>query len=209
MPEAARRPHASAWSNRRLAWFKEFSSPSTVVDHAAKALELAVTLAKATGSELRILYVASHQPLTQAEQRLAETEYSAEIGAFLGAAQLLPRLAGAPGCPRHTGALKPGHRRGRASGGGRKHPASGGDPGSGADGVAKVTTMMETGDPADVIVIQAQAHKADLVMLGLPGPKRCKGCAAWQRVAQGRTCGVLLGRNRKVSCKRIKGAAIV
>ena len=41
-----------------------------------------MTIAKATGSELRILHVASHQPLTQAEQRLAETEYAGEMGRF-------------------------------------------------------------------------------------------------------------------------------
>ena len=162
-------------------------------DHAAKALELAVTLAKATGSELRILYVASHQPLTQAEQRLAETEYSAEIGAFLGAAQLLPDSLERPaalGTLVHS-SRDIGEAVRRVVGESILHRAA---TQAERDGVAKVTTMMETGDPADVIVNQAQAHKPDLVMLGSRGLSDVKGVllgSVSHKVAHVASCSVV------------------
>jgi nucleotide-binding universal stress UspA family protein len=42
--------------------------------HAQRALDLAVMLAKATGSELAILNVVTGHPITDAERNLAETE---------------------------------------------------------------------------------------------------------------------------------------
>ena len=48
-------------------------------NHADKALDLAITLAKATGSELEIVNVVSDQSLNQDELTLAETEYGTAI----------------------------------------------------------------------------------------------------------------------------------
>src|SRR5215475_14025829 len=64
-------------------------------NHADKALDLAITLAKATGSELEILNVLSNQSLTEGELTLAETEYGTAIQQSLGDLKLVP-LGGAP-----------------------------------------------------------------------------------------------------------------
>ena len=64
-------------------------------NHADKALDLAITLAKATGSELEIVNVLSDQSLTQDELTLAETEYGTAMHQGLGDLKLVP-LGGAP-----------------------------------------------------------------------------------------------------------------
>ena len=73
--------------------------------HAQRALDLAVMLAKATGSELAILNVVTGHPITDAERNLAETEYWTEVS---GALDALPPAAPEEGpqtIPSGPGAL--------------------------------------------------------------------------------------------------------
>jgi nucleotide-binding universal stress UspA family protein len=143
-------------------------------DHADKALDLAVTLAKATGSELVILNAVSDQPITEAEQDLAETEYWAEVSGALGAATPSPEPQAIPEGPgalirssRHVGAAV---RRVLGEQIVRQAAAM-----AQGKGIAKVTTAVENGDPASVIVKQAKALKADLTILGSRGLGDVKG----------------------------------
>ena len=68
-------------------------------NHADKALDLAITLAKSTDSELEIVNVLSNQSLSQDELTLAETEYGTAMRQGLGDLKLVP-LGGAPWAQR-------------------------------------------------------------------------------------------------------------
>ncbi len=145
-------------------------------DHADRALDLAVTLAKATGSELAILYAVSDQAITEAEQDLAETEYGAEVSSALGALPPAPE-SGPQAIPEGPGALIRSSRHvgaavRRVLGEQIVREAAATARGK---GISKVTTAVENGDPASVIVRQAKALQADLTILGSRGLGDVKG----------------------------------
>jgi nucleotide-binding universal stress UspA family protein len=136
--------------------------------HSAKALDLAVTLAKATGSALRIVYVTTDQPLTEPEQRLAETEYAVEVGGAVGSlGQLMePELlrTGGGGLVRASRDIGAAVRRVLGEQILRRAAAD-----AESKGVAKVTTTVESGDPATAILREADRAKPDLLLLGSRG----------------------------------------
>jgi nucleotide-binding universal stress UspA family protein len=143
-------------------------------NHADKALELAITLAKATGSELEILNVLSDQTLSQSELTLAEAEYGTAIHQGLGDLKLVP-LGGAPwvgmdALLQTRPELGPTARRVLGEQIVRRAATT-----AKTKGVAVVTTAIETGDPASAIVRRSQEAKADLVMLGSRGLGNIKG----------------------------------
>ena len=143
-------------------------------DHADKALDLAITLAKATDSELEIVNVLSDQSLTQDELTLAETEYGAAMHQGLGDLKLVP-LGGAPwvgttALLQTRPELGPTVRRVLGEQIVRQAAAT-----ATTKGVARVTTAVESGDPASAIVRRAQEAKADLVMMGSRGLSNIKG----------------------------------
>jgi nucleotide-binding universal stress UspA family protein len=74
-------------------------------DHAQRALDLAVMLAKATGSELAILNVVTDHPTTDAERNLAEAEYWTEVSGALGALPPAPLEEWPQTTPSGPGAL--------------------------------------------------------------------------------------------------------
>ena len=143
-------------------------------NHADKALDLAITLATATGSELEILNVLSDQSLTEGEPTLAETEYGSAIERGLGDLKLVP-LGGAPwvgtaALVQTRPELSPTVRRVLGEQIVRKAAAA-----ASAKGVTRVTTAVESGDPASAIVKRAREAKADLVVLGSRGLGTIKG----------------------------------
>jgi nucleotide-binding universal stress UspA family protein len=143
-------------------------------NHADKALDLAITLAKSTDSELEIVNVQSNQSLTQEELTLAETEYGTAIQQGLGDLKLVP-LGGAPwvgttALLRSSPELSPSVRRVLGEQIVRQAAAT-----ARTKGVARVSTAVESGDPASAIVRRAQEAKADLVMLGSRGLSNIKG----------------------------------
>src|SRR5262249_5933654 len=143
-------------------------------DHADKALDLAITLAKATGSELEIVNVLSDQPLTKGELTLAETEYGTAIQQGLGDLKMIP-LGGGPWAGTisllntrpELGATV---RRVMGEQILRRAAAT-----AKTKGVARVTTAVESGDPANAIVQRAREVKADLVVVGTRGLSNIKG----------------------------------
>ncbi|HZT20965.1 MAG TPA: universal stress protein [Dongiaceae bacterium] len=162
-------------------------------DHADKALDLAVTLARATGCELRILNVVSAGPLTEGELALAETEYRNEVHRGLGDLELLP-----VGGPQWTGVgtlleTRPelGPTVHRVLGEQIVRQAAAEACAKGAD---RVTTAVESGDPASVIVSQAREAEADLVVLGSRGLSDLKGLllgSVSHKVANTAECSVV------------------
>jgi nucleotide-binding universal stress UspA family protein len=142
--------------------------------HADKALDLAITLAKATGSELEIVNVLSSHSLTQDELTLAETEYGTAIHQGLGDLKLVPlggaQWVGTTALLQTRPELGPTVHRVL----GEQIVRQAADTAT-TKGVARVTTAVETGDPASAIVQRAQEAKADLVMLGSRGLGSIKG----------------------------------
>ena len=142
--------------------------------HADKALDLAITLAKATGSELEILNVLSDQTLSQSELTLAETEYGTAMRQGLGDLKLVPlggaQWVGTAALVETSPELGPAVRRVLGEQIVRQAAAT-----ARTKGVTRVTTAVESGDPASAIVRRAQESKADLVMLGSRGLSNIKG----------------------------------
>ena len=142
--------------------------------HADKALDLAITLAKATGSELEIVNVLSNQSLSQDELTLAETEYGSAMEQGLGDLKLVPlggaQWLGTAALVQSRPELSPTVHRVLGEQIVRQAAAT-----ARTKGVAEVTTAVETGDPASAIVRRAQEAKADLVMMGSRGLSNIKG----------------------------------
>jgi len=165
-------------------------------EHAQKALDLAITMAKSTGGELLILNVVTDQPLSRAEQNLAETEYWAEIGSTEAASEPAPeapeRRASLGGLLRTSREVGATVRRiigrelvQRAAAEAR------------ARGAPRVTTAIEEGDPATVIIHQATATGASLVLVGSRGLGNIAGLllgSVSHKVANAAPCSVLIVR---------------
>jgi len=143
-------------------------------NHADKALDLAITLAKATGSELEIVNVLSNQSLSQDELTLAETEYGAAMQQGLVDLKLVPlggaQWVGTAALVETSPELGPAVHRVLGEQIVRQAAAT-----ARTKGVARVSTAVESGDPASAIVRRAQEAKADLVMLGSRGLSNIKG----------------------------------
>ena len=145
--------------------------------HAQRALDLAVMLAKATGSELAILNVVTGHPISDAERSLAETEYWTEVS---GALDALPPVAPEEGpqtIPSGPGALiRASHETGavvrKVLGEQMVRQAA---LMAESKGVAKVSIAVENGDPASVIIRQAKALEADMTILGSRGLSDMEG----------------------------------
>jgi nucleotide-binding universal stress UspA family protein len=142
-------------------------------DHAQRALELAVIVAKATGSELTILNVATEGPITEGERLLVKAEYAPSFRHALDmvppplplqAADPIPGGPSAlirPELPAVSGAAmrqELGEQIVQQAAAMAK-----------SEGVGKVDTVVEYGDPARVIVRQAEELKADMTFLGSRG----------------------------------------
>ena len=142
--------------------------------HAQRALDLAVMLANATGSELAILNVVTGHPISDAERSLAETEYWTEVS---GALDALPPVAPEEGpqtIPSGPGALiRASHETGavvrQVLGEQMVRQAA---LMAESKGVAKVSIAVENGDPASVII---RALEADMTILGSRGLSDMEG----------------------------------
>jgi nucleotide-binding universal stress UspA family protein len=137
-------------------------------DHAAKAFDLAVELAKAHKAELVAMSVASDEPLTDGERHLAETEFRSEVGAALNA----------PGFPDEDLSANPTAeallRTSRLVGSVvreaiAKHVVERAAVQARSAGVAAVRSLVKSGDPASGILAAVRAEKPDLLLVGNRG----------------------------------------
>jgi nucleotide-binding universal stress UspA family protein len=165
-------------------------------DHAEKALDQAIALARSSGGELSILNVVSNQALSEAEQRLAETEYAVEVGAAM---RSFEAAADAPEIRTGLGSLvQSSHAVGATVRRvlGQEIVAEAAELAR-SKGVAKVSTAVEHGDAASVIIREAGAQGAELVVLGCRGLGDIAGLllgSVSHKVAHGAGCSVLIVR---------------
>jgi len=141
--------------------------------HAQKALGIAITLAKDSGSELLALNVASDTPLTEGERRMAEAEYSSEVSHALTSTGIIPatdQKLGASSLSQFDNRAGPAVRRilgqqivNQAAAEARRQ------------GIAEVSTVVESGDPVNIILQQAKQARPDMIVMGSRGFSDIKG----------------------------------
>jgi nucleotide-binding universal stress UspA family protein len=164
-------------------------------EHARKAFDLAANMACTSSGELQILYVTSDQPLTEAEQRLAETEYATEVGSAVG--EIAWPAGPAEGARIGLGSLLRTSRDvdltvRRVIG--RRIVADAAEAAR-SKGVTHVSTAVEAGDPAGVILRQAESFGADLLVVGSRGLGNIAGIllgSVSHKVANAAKCSVLI-----------------
>jgi nucleotide-binding universal stress UspA family protein len=156
------------WSVVKEAGMKRILVALDGSEHSDKALDLASDLAAKHGAELVLLHVIPDRPLSDAERRMAETEYLEEV---VTSADVQSMLA-AGGDPRLTAERLLSHSAGVAR---RFHEAMGerllGDARRRAaeHGARNVQTLAADGNPARAILARAQDLAADMVVLGSRG----------------------------------------
>jgi nucleotide-binding universal stress UspA family protein len=137
-------------------------------EHASKAIDLASAITSRFGAELIALHVMSDKPLSDAERKMAEVEFQAEIAQSFD----LARLTDAQGNVRLMSqrlveqAAATEARFRRALGERLIEEAA---RRAKASAVTNVRTILETGDPATAILRVAQAEAADLIVMGRRG----------------------------------------
>jgi nucleotide-binding universal stress UspA family protein len=134
---------------------------------AAKAVDLALAMAKAFGSQLIAIHVISDQPLTDAERRLAESEYQVDVQQTLSG----PEFIASPGlAPMSTERLtKTSSEVGLAIRTAiARRIMDHAELASKSEGIT-AETMLRDGDPASVILAVANEERPDLLIMGSRG----------------------------------------
>lgn len=137
-------------------------------DHAAKALDLAIGLAKPYASELILLNVSADRPASDEERRLAETEYREEVHEALNgpAFTLGPRTVESNASALVAMSSEVGLAVRRAIG---RQLTVEAELKARKQGVNALRSRVETGDPAATIVSVATAEKVDMLVMGSRG----------------------------------------
>jgi nucleotide-binding universal stress UspA family protein len=161
---------AAAEENKPGRWkmFRKILVALDGSDHADKALDLTIVLAKALQGELILLHVLSDAPLTEAERRLAETEFANQASEALNP----PPLIGDPLGPAESAAplLQSSHIaaasiRGTIGG----HILAKAEIEAQTKGVGAIRRRLESGDPAPTILSVADEEQPDLLAMGSRG----------------------------------------
>jgi nucleotide-binding universal stress UspA family protein len=158
---------------------------------AAKALDLAIEMARAFNGELAALHVVSRQTLSEGERHLAENEYRAEVQQSLrgskfvaGTPVTVEGLAGTSydaGLAIRTAIGRAVMDRAEADARSRQVPL--------------VETTIGDGDPASVILEVADRTKPDFLVVGsrgLGGIERLLLGSVSQKVSQSAGCTVVI-----------------
>jgi nucleotide-binding universal stress UspA family protein len=162
-------------------------------DHADKALDLTVILAQALQGELILLHVLSDAPLTEAERRLAETEFPNEASEALNPPPLIgdplgPAQSAEP--PLQTSRIVASSIRAAIGG----HILAKAETEARDKGVGAIRTRLETGDPAAMILSVADQEQPDLLAMGSRGVSDIAGLllgSVSHRVAHLAKCTVM------------------
>lgn len=137
-------------------------------EHATRALDLAVELASRFGAELIVTHVISDRRLSDAERRLAEVEFHAEIARDFDAAAFMEARGDARLMSQRltAQAVETGRRFRFALG---KRLVQDAASRAGQQAVANVRTLLPEGDPARAILAAAQDEAVDLIVMGRRG----------------------------------------
>ena len=144
-------------------------------DHARRALEIAIDLAKAHGGSLVLVRVVDHGPLSEGERKLAQTEYGLsdvasrthDIPPFASESVPSPPLPAAR-ILSSDAALAVRAEIARAQLQDSQQDAL-------AKGVKSVEMRLGTGDAAKFILDAAKSEKADLIAIGSRGQSDFQG----------------------------------
>ena len=137
-------------------------------EHANRALDLACAMAHRFGADLIALHVVPDKPLSEAERRMAEVEFQAEVARDFDPT----RFADARGDVRLMSqrlteqAAETGRRFRRALGERLMDDAT---ARARDQALANVRTVLREGDPAAAILNVAQEERADVIVMGRRG----------------------------------------
>jgi nucleotide-binding universal stress UspA family protein len=137
-------------------------------EHAAKALDLACAVASRFGADLIAVHVVPDKPLSEAERKMAEVEFSAEVARGFDLARFADarddvRLMGR----RLTEQAAETARRFRVALGERLMEEA--RAVAGQQAVPSVRTVVREGDPAAAILNVAGEENADIIVMGRRG----------------------------------------
>ncbi len=142
-------------------------------DHSQRATELATDIATKYDAKLLLLNVVDNRPLSEAERKLAELEFSSELKQRTDGSNWPDiNLVGDQG----VGSMFQHHAEisriirttiGEGVLAAAKREAE-------ANGVEDIELILENGDPADVILQTAQARGANLIVIGSRGQSDVK-----------------------------------
>jgi nucleotide-binding universal stress UspA family protein len=142
-------------------------------DHAGKALDLAVELARTSKAAITILNVASDKPLTQGEAQLARAEFRSEVGQALNVPQFIQDSANTTTTDALTQASQSAGLAVRQSIGQRLVEMGAAE--AKRKGVSPISTRVEVGDSAAAILAVADEEKSDFIVMGTRGLGSIKG----------------------------------
>ena len=163
-------------------------------ESAGKALDFAIDIAKALAAELLAIHVISDKPLTEGERRLAEAEYRADVREALQGSSLLTD-------PAATEATVEGLMQTSRNVALVVHTALGrkildhAEADAKHKGVGSVTTRLQDGDPATVIVDAIDKEKPDLLVMGSRGLGGIQGLvmgSVSHKVSHAAACSVVI-----------------
>lgn len=142
-------------------------------DHSNRAVDLATDIAVKYDAKLVLVHAVDSRPLSDAERRLAETEYADRIEPRIAAGGVVDSRATGPGGvgPIFKQHAETGLIIRTALGEGLLDAAS---RDAKENGVADVETILENGDAADVILDAAEKQKANLIVVGSRGQGELK-----------------------------------
>jgi nucleotide-binding universal stress UspA family protein len=143
-------------------------------EHSEKALGLASDIASKYDAELVLLHVLTDKPLSDAERHMAEVEYLDEVVSSLDVGRVMeargdPRVVAQRVLSNYSDVA----RRLREAMGNRlvKQARSQAKD----QGVQKIETALEDGDPAEAILRVAKGRGVDMVVLGSRGLSDAQG----------------------------------
>ncbi len=161
-------------------------------DHASKALDVAIELARTAKAEITILNVVSDKPLTEGEIQLARAEFRSDVDQALNVSHAGGDGAAAATAGELTEASQAVGMRVREAIGQRLVETGAAE--ARRKGVSKANTRVELGDPAATILATASEEEPDFIVMGTRGLGSMAGLvlgSVSHRVVQLANCSVV------------------